>query len=437
MYNIQQMKQKRKYFFIAILFLFFSRLPVIAADFDEKGYGSITDFLTDMYGIDDNAGLTAFPVLNVPLGGKSEAMGTTFTAVADDLSFIEWNPAGSSMMTYTELGFFHNNWIADTNVEGIVYASRYKDFGFAASGKWLYLPFTQYNMFGERVSKGYYSEAVATLNLSYNLFSGYYFSGVSLGLNVKGAFRFVPDFAGYDNNDGIDEKVIEGSGKDQSAAAIMADFGALTRFNLFKFYSSREKNTSFGLVIRNLGLPAMGDPLPTVISAGLAYKPFRPIQLAFDFSLPLNMKEPELSEKPYWSFGLDAAITNFLSMRAGLLAKTGNARITVGTEITLKNIALDVNYSLDLLTQLEPLNRISLGVHFNFGDQGRQATSDKADELYFQGLEAYASGNYAEAQYYWEETLNTMPKFEPAQEGLKLLARTRDLESKIRELMEF
>lgn len=428
MYNIQQMKQKRLYFFIAIIFLLLSRLSLKAADFDEDAYGSVTDFLMDIYGIDDNAGLTAFPVLNIPMGGKSEGMGTSFTAVADDLSFIEWNPAGSSMMQNTGLGFFHNNWIADTNIEGIVYTSRYKDLGFAVAGKWLYLPFTEYNLFGERVSKGYYSEAVGTLNVSYNFLAGYYFTGVSVGLNLKGAFRFVPDFA--EREDGL-------TGKDQSAAAVMADVGALTRFNFLKWYSSREKNMSVGMVIRNLGFPAKGDPLPTVISAGLAYKPFRPFQLAFDFSFPLNMANPDLSEKFYWSVGLSAAVTNFLSMRAGLLSKTGNARITVGSEIILKNIALDINYSLDLLTQVEPLNRISVGVRFNFGDQGRQETSDAADEMYLKGLDAYAIGNYAEAQYCWEETLKLMPKYEPAQEGLRLIARSRDLESQIRDFMEF
>lgn len=426
------MRRKIHYFFIVIIFLFFSRFSVYAADFNEDGYGSISDSLMSIYGgIDDNAGLTAFPVLNVPMGGKAEAMGTTFTAIADDLSFIAWNPAGSSMMTNTGLGFFHNDWIADVNVEGIVWTSRYKNLGFAAAGKWLYLPFTEYNLFGERVSKGYYSEAVGTLNISYNFLSGYYFNGISVGLNVKGAFRFVPDFA---NKDG---ELMEGSGYSQSAATIMADVGALTRFNLFKFYSSREKNTSVGVVIRNLGLPALGDPLPTVISAGLAYKPFRPIQIAFDFSVPLNVMDPSLSEKPYWSLGLSAAITKFLSMRAGLLSKTGNARITVGTEITLNKIAFDVNYSLDLLSQMEPLNRISIGVSFNFGDQGRQAAADAADDWYFKGLEAYSLGNYAEAQYCWEETLKIMPKFEPAQEGLKLIARSRDLESQIRDLLEF
>ena len=38
-------------------------------------------------------------------------MGTAFSAVLLDASFIEWNPAGSSMLDKTELAFFHNKLI--------------------------------------------------------------------------------------------------------------------------------------------------------------------------------------------------------------------------------------------------------------------------------------------------------------------------------------
>ena len=125
--------------FWAFFLVVFSIVPAAARDFDPSGYGSISD----IYGIDDNAGLTAFPVLNVPMGGRSEGMATAFAAVADDLSFIEWNPAGSAMLEYTELGFFHNNWIADTRVEGVVFASRFRDLGYAAGVKWVYTPYSE------------------------------------------------------------------------------------------------------------------------------------------------------------------------------------------------------------------------------------------------------------------------------------------------------
>jgi hypothetical protein len=388
-------------------------------------YGSVADYLDSVYGIDDNVGLTAFPVLNVPMGGRSEGLASAFTAVADDISFIEYNPAGSSMLARTETAFFHNNWIADTKVEGAVFASRKGDFGFSAGGKWLYTPFTEYNLYGERVSKGYYSEAVAMLNASYNFLSGYYFSGISIGINAKGAFRFVPDYADADDN------IIAGSGRSQSAAMAMADIGALTRFDLLKFYKSRERNASAALVVRNLGPPVLDDPLPTVLCAALAYKPLKPLLFSFDFSVPLNMAEPDLSEKPYFAIGAAVNIAEFLSMRTGVLIKAGSTRLAVGSAVNMRKISLDINYTLDLLTQLQPLNRISIGVRFDMGDQGRQALAERVNALYLSGLDDYSAGNFADARSRWEEALRLNPRFDPARESLKTLSDLEAVELRI------
>jgi tetratricopeptide (TPR) repeat protein len=414
--------------FLAGLLLLLNAAGIWGLDTDSGGYGSLSDWLNDIYGIDENAGLTAFPVLRIPTGGKSEAMAGTFTAVADDASFLEWNPAGSSMLSQSELAFFHNNWIADTKVEGAVFAYRIRNLGIAAGGKWLYTPFTEYNLFGERSSKGYYSEAVAALNCSYNFFSGYYFSGISLGMNLKGAFRFVPDYS-----DDMD-RIIAGSGVSQSSAMAMADIGVLTRFDLLKPYISRDRNASAALTLRNLGPPAMADPLPTVITGALSYKPLRPLLLAFDYSVPLNLQDPGLSEAPYWSAGVSVTVTDFLSMGAGFLSKAGNARIALGSVITMGKVALDVNYTLDLLTQLSPLNRVSLGVRFNLGDQGRKERAAQVDRLYLTGLAAYSRGSIEEARHYFEEALVLDPRFDPARESLEIIRRIGELEERINTL---
>jgi hypothetical protein len=289
-------------------------------------------------------------------------------------------------------------------------------------------------MYGERVSKGYYSEGVGILNASYNLLSGYSFAGVSLGLSIKGAFRFVPDYSSANDTDNKSGSLVSGSGKSQSTGMAMADIGVLTRFDFLKPYDARERNTSAALVLRNLGPPAQGDPLPTVATVALSYKPLRPLLLAFDFSLPMNLTDISLSERPYWSAGISAQITNFLSMRMGFMSKAGNARITVGSAVDLAKLSFDVNYTLDLLTQLTPLNRVSIGVRFNLGDQGRQALSDRIDELYLAGLNAYSRGNNNEAQYYWEEALKLNPRFIPAIEGLNMIRRSLELEERINDM---
>lgn len=375
-------------------------------------YTQTVDFLVELYGVDENAALTSFRSLYIPMGGKSEAMATAFSAIADDSSFLEWNPAGSATLKKTELSFFHNNWIADTKIEGAVYAMRKGDLGFALGGKWLYLPFTEYDQYGDRASKGYYAETTGIANLSYNFFRGYYFDGISLGANAKAAFRSMPDYS--DDAGHVDPQ----SGDAQSALALMVDAGALTRFNLLKFYYARERNSSVSAVLRNVGPAPLGDPLPTTATFGFSYRPIRPVVVAFDYSMPINLVDPSLSENHYWATGFSVAVSQYLSMQSGLMIRGTNPRITMGSKIVVSGIDLNVNYTLDLLTRLQPLNRVSVSVRFDFGDGGRAARAARVEELYLKGLEVYAGGDTEEAARLWEEALKLDPKFDPAREGL-------------------
>jgi len=408
---------------LAVLLMFFPLSPVFASG---GFFGNIAEYLQRIYGWDANAGLTTFPILNIPMGGRAEGMAGAFAAVADDVSFIEFNPAGSSMLERTEFAVFHNNWIADTNIESIAYTTRFGNLGIGAGLRWLYTPFTEYNMYAERVSGGFYSEGVAILNASYNFFSGYYFSGLSVGVNLKGAFRLMPDYFGSN------EYLV--SGMSQSAVMGMVDIGVLTRFDLFKTFAARERNASAALVIRNLGPPSMGEPLPTAINAAISFKPIRPVTLAIDFTLPVNLTDFNLSERPYAAFGVSTTVTNFLSMRAGFLLRAGNSRLTVGSAIYLDRIAIDINYTLDMLTQMQPLNRVSVGVRLDMGDRGRRQLADRVEELYILGHEAYSRGNIPYARICWEEALRLDPRFDPARDSLIMLEEREALIQRVDDL---
>jgi hypothetical protein len=137
-----------------------------------QAVADIHSLVSQLLNVDGHAGLTTFRSLLIPMGGLAEGMGTAYTAVTKDSSYFEANPATSSVLDFTELAVFHNNWIADTRIEGAVYTIRFKSVGFGIGGKWLYLPFTSYSDFGERGGAGYYSESMAGFNLSLTLFRG-------------------------------------------------------------------------------------------------------------------------------------------------------------------------------------------------------------------------------------------------------------------------
>ena len=367
---------------------------------------------------DLNTGLTAFELLLIPGGGKFESMGTAYTAVAMDAVSMEANPASTSVLDATELSFLHNDWIADSKIEGVLYTIRFNNLGIGLGSKFLYVPFTEYNQWGEQVSKGYPTESVTTLNISYNFFSSYYFYGFAVGANLKAAYRYIPTSI-YQN---------------QSVLSAMADLGILTRFNLLKFYASRDRNFSLGAAVKNLGFAAIDDPLPTAVTVGIAYGPVRPLTLSFDFTYPFTLYAAVPATEWYMAAGMDLAVTEFFAVQSGFYYRGSDPRISLGSTVDFNDISIAVNYTLDMATRVETPDRFSVEAKLILGDEGRYAMQMRVEELYLAGLEAYAKGNLRTAIRYWESTLNLDPTFQPAREILQTAQEALELQDEMREL---
>ena len=361
--------------------------------------------------------------LLIPMGGLSEGMGTAYTAVGMDSSYFEANPAASSTLDFTELSVFHNNWIADTKIEGAVYTIRYKGLGIGIGGKWLYLPFPATNEFGDRVGAGYYSESRAGVNVSYNFVPGVYFRGLSAGATGKLAYRSMP-------------AVESGATANNSALGVMLDAGLLARFNFLKFYSSRSKNLSLGLAVKNLGPPVLGDPLPTDATLGFAYSPVRPLTLSLDFTQPIDLTVLSQSATLSVAGGALLQMSDFFKLHGGILIKGGNPRLTIGSTFDVELARITINYTLDLTTQFTPLNRISVQAAFSLGDLGRADIAKKVDTLYLSGLDAYARGEVDGAIAMWDEALRLDSTFDPARESRDAALASKGLRQTMLELQK-
>ncbi len=396
-----------------ILPFFFLCLFSAYADFEDT-YSE----LIALAGLDPNSGQNSFLTLLIPSGGKYQAMGTAYTGVVRDSGYLDSNPATSAHLNNTELSFFHNDWIDDSNLESVAYTQRRGNLGWGMGGKFLWLPFDATNTWGETTASGAYSETILTFNLSYNFLDDYYYSGFSFGVNGKAAYR------------GISEELA----KDQSALALMGDVGMLTRFNLLKFYPSREKNFGLGVTVKNLGTEFITnpDPLPSQLTGGLSYSPIKPLLLAMDMTYPFNLNGED-AEAVSYAMGMDLTMTDFLSLQGGFLLKLGKPRITVGTDLEMEKFSIGVNYTLDLATQFKPVDRIVLSFSLNLGDFGRMTLRDKVQELYLTGLGAYSLGNYSQAILYWEECLELDKDFTPAREMIATTEKSIELEEKMRE----
>ena len=62
--------------------------------------------------------------LKIGVGARAVAMGEAFCAVSDDVSAIDWNPAGLSFLTGKQATFTHNSWVQGINYECLAYAQK-------------------------------------------------------------------------------------------------------------------------------------------------------------------------------------------------------------------------------------------------------------------------------------------------------------------------
>jgi hypothetical protein len=365
--------------------------------------------------------MTGFNILRIPYGGRYEGMGTAFAAVPLDSGFIDSNPASSSRLPLTELSLLHNNWIADSSIESVLYTGRNNNLGYGAGVKVLYVPFSEYNAWGEKEAIGYYSESQAVVNISYNFLASYYFSGISLGANAKMAYRF------------LSESIYPG----QNALAWMFDFGALTQFNMLKFYSSRDRNFGLALVLRNIGPNVMDEPLPTEAAAAVSWSPLRPLLMSFDYNIPLSFNSDLFpAERPWFAAGMNLTVTDFFSLQSGFRYKSSNPRFSLGSMIILQDVSFILNYTAGLDSSVSNPDHFSLEAKFNLGDKGRAELLLKTDSLYLSGLEAWAKGDINLAVRLWRETLSLDPMFQPASESLMIAEKMLVLEKEMRDLQK-
>jgi hypothetical protein len=332
-------------------------------------FGDFSDFFSAwseaFSGLSDpNTGLTMYPSLLIPLGGRYEGMGTAYTAIADDTTLLEVNPAGSCELENAKLSFFHHNWIADSAIEAVAFATKMGSFGVGVAGKFFYIPFTEYDDAGERAEKGYFSETTATLNASINLLSIRRVASLSIGANVKGIYRHIPDVFALD----------------QSAFSLLLDFGILSRFHLFDFSGNQDTNLSLGTAFKNLGpnVYHLDHPLPTVLSAGLAYSPAAAFTLSTDVHIPISFDSARFpAERISIAAGINVLVASFLSLHGGVHLKTDNPKFSIGSSLDLGMMSFVVNYNVDLMGRMDPLDKFSVAATLELG---RESVNESAKE---------------------------------------------------------
>jgi tetratricopeptide (TPR) repeat protein len=182
---------------------------------------------------------TAFPILSVGLGPRAVGMGESFTAVADDLSAVHYNPAGLARIPQPELVLMHNSYLAGGFYDDLGGLYPFGKYGTGA----LTLNLLDYGSLQQRDSQG---NIVGTFT--------------PLDVDAAAAFGFN---LGKDLSLGMGSQWIRQEIAGTSYMGLLWDFGLLTR--LFPGFSA-------GVNLANLGVETGGYSFPAEIQAGTAYR---------------------------------------------------------------------------------------------------------------------------------------------------------------------
>lgn len=247
------------------------RLPLLLAALLSAGPALATE-----------TGTTALPLLQLPQGGRPTGMGGAYTAVADDVNALWWNPAGMARSKKTEMTFSHTAFVEDVKTEHVAFSRpmRLLKGSVGTSLTYMSVPGIE----------GYDAAGKSVGNLTANSYA------VSLGY----AAFMVPGQLAF----GVSGKYLGQTLATQKGTGVAADFGV----------QFKQDKLGAGVSVQNVG-PSFkigndSNPLPTTLRAGVAYE-FNPRAMgALDIS-----KARDGNALPH--LGGEIRLTDNFHLRAG------------------------------------------------------------------------------------------------------------------------
>jgi len=342
------------------------------------------------------------PMLKMIYGSRALSLGGAFVSLADDIYYMDSNPAGGDVRSIYRISVLHQEWIADVNYESLRIAGGIGNkFFFGAGFTYLYLPFTYYDIYGATDGKEH------TLSQSLGLINGGYKIkryNLSIGGNVKFFYNHVPD------------ALIEG----QSYALFALDIGALKNTDWLKLFIGPEASLSFGLSLKNIGFSKAIEKLPTEVHAGISYRPMRNLLISTELGLPLY-------EPVYGSIGAEYDFHKTFFIEGGIQIKP-NPMFSLGLGYKRKDLQINVSYTPTIAFY----NMMSISLSYSFGEEKKEKKEIEVESLLIRAFELFSEGQYQEALDVIERVLEIDPK-NPRALSLKM---TIEMQLELKEKLE-
>ncbi len=265
-----------------------------------------------LFFVDQNAfcadpGTTIAPFLKIGVGARATGMGEAFTAVADDVDAIFWNPAGLPSLDKQQATYMRNAWGQDVYMDHFAYANPLGHYGvLGGSLNYLWLP--SFEATSDNMPNG----------------TGENLSVYNLAVTISYGYQFFPE-----HNLGINFKIIQMELGPYNATGWAIDLGYLYKPYLFP-------SLQLGATVENLGPDVQFisdlERLPLLSRWGAYYKLFKGdehrLGLASDLVAGVEID-------PYLSMGMEYWYKDTIALRLGYKAQEYSPGITLG--IGLRN----------------------------------------------------------------------------------------------------
>jgi hypothetical protein len=287
---------------------------------------------TDVF---EKVGTYAAQFLKIGVSARATAMGSAFTALADDASASYWNPAGLVGVDGTVVALNHTEWPADINLE---YANYTFSPGFIQGKMSLH-------------ARGLTMDPQVVRTIYRQQGTGEMFDAGDMSFGLSYARYFTDKFSAGGTLSWMHMGLA-----DRSVNSFVFDFGLLYRIGI--------RGMKLGMAVQNIGSEVDFDnrssKLPTVFKVGLSLDAYRngphSMLLAGEFSHPSDNKERQ-------NVGLEYSYNNFVFLRAGYNINFDSEALAAGAGVELhtsQSTSIGADYSFVDMGSLGGVHRVSL-----------------------------------------------------------------------------
>lgn len=330
-----------------------------------------------------NVGTAGAQFLKIGPGARVDSLGGAFSAIANDVTTIYWNPAGLSQLEKLSFSDTHTIWLADTRYNYLACAIPIEHVGtLGASVTFLNVPDTEITTLDQPDGTGlWYSAWDTAVSLAYarQLYHEESGARLSIGINTKYIHQQIHRESA--NGVAIDVGTLYHTGwRSLRIGMSFSNFGPEMRFSGPDLQTGAEeagdeRNADYRPFpdttnpSRKAELTTIEYPLPTNFRIGIAYdlidNETNLLTIALDGNHPNDNSER-------LNFGLEYWYRKMAAIRAGYKLRLGPDRLDdeegitlgFGTHLKFKQTMVSLDYAYADFGHLQNAHRLSLGLKF-------------------------------------------------------------------------